>query len=382
MNGNLTVCIYKVSSKEPYYSIMIKKIVLLFALFLCVQTHANMANPVRRGTLGGRPFVNEFVAVVHEDLYIKIDENFKNAFFNIKYHIEASKDGFQIPFLFYASEYLDSFTVKIDGKTILVKDIPDAYKVSENRKFKDFSYFFENHSNTNQDTELLKNSYAGFYISLNDMLYFETDISKGKHVIEVNYNAAQWIDNKDWIKEYSFRYALSPAKYWKSFGTLSINIDATDFNGTFTTNLGKPKTKTNNSISKWEFNKLPTDVFQIIYKPKVSWLAQLLIRITPLGLALLTALILILIHFSLVKKYREKNPSKKYSLFVIIGSLLVPLAFLISWVLYYSLIDFFIGEHAGRFHGYIFLTLFFLYPIILPIYWFIFWRIDKKLKNK
>jgi len=63
--------------------------------------------------------------------------------FYVKYHINSSKDGFQIPFLFYASEYLDSFSVKIDGKEVGINDIPYDFKIPENTKFQDFSYFFE-----------------------------------------------------------------------------------------------------------------------------------------------------------------------------------------------------------------------------------------------
>ena len=119
-----------------------KALLIFFTLFLQIQVFANMANPVIEGTLGGSPFVNKYVDVIHEDLFIKPDKSFQYATFNVKYHIDASRDGVKIPFLFYASEYSGSFTVTVDGTPIPIQDIPYGLKKHENRKFKDFSYFF------------------------------------------------------------------------------------------------------------------------------------------------------------------------------------------------------------------------------------------------
>ena len=359
-----------------------KRLLIILFIFLQTQVYANMANPVIKGTLGGRPFVSEYVDVVHEDLFIKIDKNFEYASFNVKYHINSSKDGFQIPFLFYASEYLDSFSVKIDGKEVSINDISYDFKVPDNTKFKDFSYFFESPSHSDYGTVLIDDSpNGGFYVSLHDMIYFETDISKGKHVIEVNYRATKWTDTGDWVNKYSFRYALSPAKYWKSFGTLSIKIDATDFDKEISTNLGQTKNGNISSKAEWEFNQMPTEILQIYYNPKITKTAQTLINISPSGLAYITGGILAILHLLIVVWYRKKNQLKRFSLAVIIGSVLIPLLFLLSWMNYYDVIDSYIGEHASGSHVYTFLVLA-LYPVILPIYWLIYWLIDKRIKKK
>lgn len=359
-----------------------KNIVSIFIILLQPQVYANMANPVSRGTLGGRPFVSEYVDVVHEDLFINIDQRFDYASFTVKYHINSSKDGFQIPFLFYASDYLDSFSVKIDGIEVDISDIPYDFNVPENTKFKDFSYFFEDTSyDGNSRVTIAESPHAGFAISLHDMIYFETDISKGTHVIEVNYRATSWIDRWDWVKEYSFRYALSPAKYWKSFGTLTIKVDATNFDGELNSNIGPPKDGEFTSIAEWEFDKLPTEILQLTHTPKITKTAQALIKITPGGLAYITGGILAILHLLLVILYRKKNLSKRFSLVVIIGSILIPFIFLRCWMSYYGVIDSFIGEHAGRTHGYTSFLLG-LYPIIVPCYWLIYWAIDKLIKKK
>ena len=359
-----------------------KKLLGIILILLQTQVYANMANPVIEGTLGGRPFVSEYVDVIHEDLYIKVDKNFDYAYFNVKYHINSSEDGFQIPFLFYASEYLDSFSVKIDGIEVNISDISYDFKVPENTKFKDFSYFFESPSHNDYSSVLIEDSPSGgFYVSLHDMIFFETDISKGQHVIEVSYRATKWTDTWDWVNEYSFRYALSPAKYWKSFGTLNIKVDATNFDKELTSNLGKTKNGDLKSIAMWEFDKMPTEILQINFTPKITKTAQTLINITPSGLAYITGGILAILHLLIVIWYRKKNQLNRFSLAVIVGSILIPLIVLICWMNFYDVIDSYIGEHAGKTHGYTFFVLG-LYPIIAPIYWVIYWLIDKRIKKK
>jgi hypothetical protein len=229
-----------------------------------MQAYANMANPVTEGTLGSRPFVSKYVDVIHEDLYIKLDKDFAFASFNVKYFIQSSIDGIQIPFLFVASKYLDSFTITIDGKEVSIQDIPDEFKVPKKTKFKDFSYFFEPES-YNDDPYVIfyTSSKGGDVIDLNDMIYFETDITKGRHLIEVNYRATKWSNKLPHGYEYSFRYALSPAKYWKSFGTLNIKVDASDCNKNLTTNLGKPQKGNLRLLAEWDFDHLPVEILQI-----------------------------------------------------------------------------------------------------------------------
>lgn len=357
---------------------------LLGLIFLLLQMHvfANMANPVTEGTLGARPFVSEFVDVTHEDLFIEVDENFEYARFKAMYHINSSTDGFQIPFLFYASEFLDSFIVKLDGVEVQIQEVSYEFDVPENTKFKDFAYFFERSSDNDYSSVLLEETPdAGFYVNLHNMIYFESDIPAGEHVIEVSYRATNWTDAWDWVKEYSFRYALSPAKYWKSFGTLHVTVDASQFDQELLLNLGPPTSGDLNSTASWQFDSLPVEILQIIYIPEISSTTQTLINISPKGLAYLTAGVLVIIHCLLILWYRKRNPDKRFSLVVIIGSLLIPLIFLVSWVYYFELIHGLVGEHAGKKYGYNILAIG-LYPFITPVYWGLCWLLDKLIKRK
>ncbi len=344
---------------------------------------ANMASPIQEGTMGAMPFISQFVDVEHEELQIKIDKNFEFATFKVTYYINASKTGLQIPFLFYASEIVGEFDVKIDGKKIELLPYTFDNSLPDSIKFKDFSFFFDPEKKHMKTGYLLlgDQSDGGFYVRLEDMLHFKTDIEEGKHQIEVNYTAKQWRDKSDWVTKFSFRYVLSPAKYWKSFGTLKVIIDASDFKNEIKTNIGNPKTGDLQKRGIWEFTSLPTDILEINFHPELSKTAKFLIDLDPFGLAILVSLLLIIFHYLWVKGYRKNNPDIKYSSAVIIGSLLIPLLFCILWVYFYTFIDMVIGEYASERHGYTILFLIF-YPLIVPVYWLIFWLLDKQIKKK
>ena len=344
-----------------------------------------MSEPVDRGTIFGRPFVSEYVDIIHEDLDIKIDSLFNTAKFEITYHISASKDGISIPFLFYAADLKDDFMVFIDNEPIKLMDIPDNLTIPDSTKFKDFSYFFSTESFDNYKNKkwvLLEDSPdGGFYLNLNDFLYFETNISKGEHQIKASYIAEKWRDGWDWVNEYSFRYALSPAKYWKSFGTLTISLDATDYKNKLTTNIGKPTKGQLDKIAIWELDTLPTEILKIVFKPEINSKATALIKIRPERLAYMVGIVLLIIHLFLIYFYRRMKPQKRFSWIVIAGSIIFPFIFFVSWSEFYTLIDNIIGEYASREHGYTGLQII-LYPIVMPIYWAIMWLMDKWIKRK
>ncbi|MBU3744117.1 MAG: hypothetical protein FGM61_06145, partial [Sediminibacterium sp.] len=81
-------------------------------------------------------------------------------------------------------------------------------------------------------------------------------------------------------------------KNWKSFGSLEITLDASDFSHALATNLGQQTKGKLDSISVWNFSKLPSDYFEIIYKPEISGFAKIMITISPIGLTLIFALLI------------------------------------------------------------------------------------------
>lgn len=355
------------------------RIVLTFLIsFLAVTTWANMASPIQEGSMASTPFISRHVDILKESLIIIPDDQFQTARFIVEYHIKANRSGSQIPLLFYASELKGQFTIWLDGREISLSQVPESYQKLEGTPFTDFGYFFEKGDWSETQQVLLEESpSSGFYVSIDDLKFFETDLIEGIHEIRVEYVADQWVDRSGWVKEYSFRYALSPAKYWKSFGDLKIILDATNFAGRLTTNLGDPATGDLQTKSTWTFSALPTEVILIKYTPEPNPLAGFLLAVSPIGLTIILAILLVVLHIAGMKLYRKVNPEKGTSWVMITGSFLVPFLTLFGYIYAFGLIDAAIGQDAGRYHGYTFLVLI-LYPILLPVYWIVMRWVDKR----
>ncbi|MEO6831649.1 MAG: hypothetical protein ABI169_05585 [Chitinophagaceae bacterium] len=341
-----------------------------------------MSSPILRGTMTSAAFSSKDINILSETIQIKIDRDFKTAKFIVEYTIQSDVSGRQIPLLFYAKDYKDSFAVWVDNQRVVIQDIPAKYTQIDS-PFSGFSNSFELNKQPDAAYEVsiswTKNSSSVY--QLNNLKYFETDIAKGIHKVRVAYTASVWTNNSGWIKEYSFRYSLTPAKFWKSFGTLNVNVEQEGSVRQLSTNIGLPIEQSFKAINTWTFNKLPAEYLALSYTPKNTKFTRTLIDIEPFGLALIAAVILFGLHLFLVLWYRRRHKNTKYSPVVILGSLIVPLLILLSYLYSYGLIDNVIGEDAGRHHGYTFLVIIF-YPIILPIYWAIFWLIDRLQKRR
>jgi hypothetical protein len=359
-------------------------VLLLFVLSpICL---ANMASPLREGTFSSSAFSSRDMDILKENIRITLRSDGKTADYQIDYHIRNYEEGKQIPMLFHAKDYQGEFKIWVDQKEIALQDLPEEYLTGNSTALEKFSAYF--HKDFGQDQPQTVVLYwedgTGYIYSLRDLSYFELDLLPGEHHIRVEYTAKAWTDVSGWIKEYSFRYSLSPAQQWKSFGSLEVTVDASALGMHITTNLGLPTSGSLDGIAKWQFSKLPGNYLTLSYSPAVSQFAQILIQIGPWGMVLGLALLLIAIHIVLIKRYRKKNPQRKFSWVLAVGSLLVPFLILESYQLSYDLIDGVIGEEASRFHGYSFLVLF-LYPLFLPMYWIILWVVDRwfasRIKN-
>lgn len=356
------------------------KLILLifFLLFWGQLAKANMSSPIWEGTKSSSAISSKDINILSERIFIKIDSNFQTAKFTVEYKIQSDIPGKQIPLLFYAQDFKDSFFVWLDNKRIGIQNVPIKYY--ENSSFLNFSNSLNNEYNKDEITIYWEKNSGNIY-KLSDLKYFEADIEKGIHIVRVVYTATVWTDISGWVKEFSFRYSLTPAKHWKSFGKLDIIVEQEGRIRQVKTNLGLPNEKRIKSINTWTFNKLPAEYIEISFSPKPGNFAGALLKIGPFGLSLIALFILAIAHLLLTLSYRRSNLQKKYSLVVILGSILVPFLFLLAYMYSYDIIDNAIGENAGRHHGYVFLSII-LYPIFLIIYWLIFWIIDRLYKKK
>ncbi|EDP97539.1 hypothetical protein U8527_04280 [Kordia algicida OT-1] len=320
--------------------------IFLICLLNAFILNANMASPVQEGTLGTRPFLSQYVHILHENLRITIDKNFQYADFDIEYIINAEKDGNQIPLLFYASDYYENFEVYIDGKKITLQKQEDFWDLygDDKEKLTNFHYLYN--ADRKEVGEIENNFQYGRSdrISLNDFLYFETDISTGKHSIKVSYRASNWRFKHNRLNEDSFRYALAPAKYWKSFGTLDVTIDATKVQDNIAINLGTPKSGEINGIANYHFDKMPLEIIQITRMPKLSSYTKFLLNLESFWLAIILMSLIVIFHVWRMYLYRKKYPKKKFSSPAFIGAVLIPFLFIFMLILTTLWIDAAIGE--------------------------------------
>lgn len=189
------------------------------------------------------------------------------------------------------------------------------------------------------------------------------------------------VDMSGWITQFSFRYSLTPAKYWRSFGKLDITVEQKNPSGKISSNLGLPRQKQTEAKNTWSFNAIPVEYIKLEQTPDHGILANILMTIGPLGICVFATVLLIAIHWYFTKLYRRKYLVKDVSVVVVLGSLLVPFLSLLMYMYAFELIDYSIGENAGRRHGYTFLV-FIFYPLYWWLYWFAFWLMDRTFKAR
>jgi len=349
------------------------KALLIFTTIAFVLTlqvgYGNMASPIQPGTKSSSAFTNQHVEILKETINIEIGSDFKEAKYNIRYKINALKSGYLIPIIFQAEDYKEGFKISIDGIEINQEKLPTKFQ-SLSVSFKDYEYINTKH----QEVKIHWTETETLIENLKDLIFFELDLTQGEHTIDIEYVSTPWIDYSNWIKEYTFRYSLSPAKYWKKFGDLEVNINTLKFEKEITTNLNQAFEVSNKPIKSWKFDKIPQNTIVIKYVPEVSKLASIGMLIGPHMIAFFFGILLLLFHAKWIQRNRKKSKSK-YSKIVIIGALLFPFILFVIWINTYELIDILIGENASRRHGYLFLVLL-LSPFVILIHLIIAWRFD------
>lgn len=355
--------------------------ILLIIIFFPFSVGANMADP---GDTFGYPksassIISNHVDIIHEDIIVTANKGFKTALFNITYFIKANKSGIQIPMIFYASEFRQDFMVFVNGKQVSLKNMPESLQSR-------FTLFDDFHTTDQQFShEMISRKHPGSY---SDLKYFEIDLTKGSHTIEVRYTADVTSRKSIWMNKYGVRYELWPAKHWKSFGTLTI-ILKNNSGKALQTNLGNPGAGNLKTEALWKFNSLPQNSFTIELDSELSWFANTLISIGPEILSLPILTLIPIYHVRLIKRYRLKKPKAYFSWVAALGSFIACFLGLLAYLTIIRLIGLSIGEsYNGNYpggYGGLFI-IFILCPFINFVYLIIVWRIDrtyvKKLKLK
>lgn len=353
---------------------------LLLSLFFFTLCRANMASPLQSGTKTSAAFGSNAISITKESILIKIDSGFNNAKFTVTYFINTALAGNQIPLLFVALDYRKDFKVWIDDRLVSVNNLPENF-LNENP----FGNNFKNSLvPSNEEEKSVKiywdaNNYTNYLYT--DLKYFEVNLSKGDHKIKVEYTAYAWRDKTDYSIQKSFRYALSPVKFWKNFNALEVSIEQEDAGKDYKINFDNKPAIVSSHKKVWTFSSLPADFINITYQMKIPKTAAFLIDADPFYLMIMLAFLLFGVNMLLVYNYRKKHVKNKMNPFVWAGSLLNCVIILVSYSLFYFLIDYLIGPEASGHGGYSFFIILF-YPFLLLFYWgtLFFW--DWYLKRK
>lgn len=348
--------------------------------------HGNMSSPVGWGTHAATAFSSNKLDILNETIHILPDSEFKTARFIVEYTIRCDSGGKQIPLLFYAVDNKDSFSVRVNGKAIEVKPVPTEYIQPGNNELSAFKNPFGIDSAQILDNNVIINwgKHEQRSCRIKDLIFFEATPEKGVNTIRVEYIADVWEDRSDWIVEYSFRYSLSPAKYWRSFGRLLVVVHQQGLRKKLSISTGEYKDDYQLLTDTIVFDKLPGVYLNLKYVPQVNMFARVLCFIGPFGLSVIAALFLAWYNFRGIKKYRLKNTNKRINVSVVTGGLIIPLLVLGTYILAFTAIDVVIGEHASEHHGYYVFAVF-LYPALMPVYALLAlyydWRCSKKISS-
>lgn len=356
-------------------------ITLLF-LILGITSKANMAQPIYGGTMMATPFTSKYVDILHETINIKLYKELDSAYFDIEYQIQANQEGEQIPLLFYAINYNSEFQVWIDGEEVKLENVQANFNVYDKMLFSDFKNLFA--INTRTNLPYIRNEVkltSSNYVYTDNLFLFYVDVSKGKHTIKVKYIATPEIDGSETINKYSIYYSLVPAKYWKSFGSLEINIDTELINEIYTTNIGKEPIR-HGHIESWRFNSLPFDFLKINYHPQLTEFQAWIVKINASGFGFFLGLLLMIAHIFFILRYRKNHRNKRFSWVMITGSILVPIITFYSIRIFANLIKIHIPHTSFTHNIYIIIFIIFSYMISAPIYFILMWLTDRIYRRK
>lgn len=351
---------------------------ILFFFVISFKGLANMANPIEEGTLGKPPFTSAHINIEAEHIMLVPNSDFSEAKFIVEYYIDADEQCAKVPLIFYASDFEKDFKVWIDGKVITTQPLPDFLHSTLNKNYKYLTAYFSHRDI--QATFIHDVSSEELTTIEPDLKYFETAITKGKHVIRVIYTATHWIDHSNTLREFSFRYALSPAYQWKSYGKLHITFDAKNLSEKYKniyTNLRTPDKGDLNSTAHWYYTEIPIDVMMFQSEEYQPFYIRALVYMNPWIFMLLFSSLLMYWHAWKINANRKINFHKTISKIALYGSLLLPLLVLLG-AMCYSL---FISKITNSSAGYFFIILI-LYPLVVPFYLFIIWLYDWGLQIK
>ena len=382
-NGTTLVGSYFKGLTTHLYTLLASVSLCLLLMPFC---YANMASGISEGTSAGLGYASRDIDILSETIDITIEPDFLQAEYQVTYQIYSPKSGTQIPLIFEVLDNNSAFSIQVDDQ----KPVPVQILTSGDSRIDPQNFYYP--------TELIESTNTAYSDSPNpddepkfsfqgDVKYFKVDLSQGEHTITAHYHAYPTENLYDWTVRYYYQYSLKPAKSWKSFNDLTVNLkfkgEGTSLNADnvqvksnlINTDVESPTAFTPpiQSHYQWHFDHIPTDVIEISYQvmpsPMVQWLIAL--DAHPWLSFVLSIIFFGSIHYYLMYLSRKQNRKKglcRPNVVTWLGIIFVPLIALLVGVWRVDLIDWLLQEHASRYHGYILLTVVFGYPLLLPCY--------------
>jgi len=334
-----------------------------------------MASPYQDGTQSASAISSKDVQILKEEIHIELDSAFQTAQYTITYTVQSERSGVQIPLLFLAMYYKDSFKIWCDQMPLNLEDIPNDYLEMDTSLAQDFSPYFVRDSTRKRlhwQTIYWYDENWGNTYDAHDLKFFRARLNGEVQEIKISYTARVWEDNSGWIKANSFKYALFPAQHWDSFGGLVLSITKPHSDMQLAYNFRDPDHQLSQLDLQWSFDSLPVNIMNItLIHPPNQW-ANFLIWLHPSRLAAIIGACFVLLHLWLIRKTMKQAKYKQSKVVAWVGLFLLPLIYLLVYVYAYDWIDGLLGANAGRMHGYTGLHLL-MYPVYLIGYALVVW---------
>lgn len=280
--------------------------------------------------------------------------------FTVTYFIDADSDK-KVPLVFIGLGLAGSAKVWVNDNAVAQQDLKANQQSFLKENINGYNIKFSENDN--------------HPVSIDDLLYFQGHLKKGKNKVVISYRASLGYDRRDFIKEYQVQYSLYPSKFWDSFGPIEVTLESTDDVKLLKSNLGSPTIKNNNYT--WTITDKSKDI-EMEISPQYSWFVKFFVTIGPFFIACIISLIALFFHIKILKK-RRKSHQLKYNYWVPVGIILNCIIFNATFIFSFD----FINWITSKTHqGYYILAVFVFIPAFLLIYGLLIWFIDRNFKAK
>ncbi|HRH41462.1 MAG TPA: hypothetical protein PKY82_07420 [Pyrinomonadaceae bacterium] len=235
-----------------------KKLLSIVLLIICsVNLWANVAAPSQGGNILTEPNGIKTIDITNENLTIDFtqlgDENLplNERYIEVEaiYEVNNPADIPKLELIFVILSEAKGFQFFLDDKEISAVPF-------DNKNFADRNTWKTPTDTPFEDRKIMYNPSNGNLKSAK----FTLNLAKGKHFLKAKYRAVSTIyRNIGLMKGWQFAYSLAPARDWKSFGGLNLNIKVpTDWK--FFANI---KLERNGDNLTGKFTEIPADFLAV-----------------------------------------------------------------------------------------------------------------------